>query len=308
LLDEGLAIYDVADPTAPIKVGSLTRLGPVFDVAIKEDNLYCAAGWDSLLHYLKIPKSGPAQMEIVHLDQRSIYDFVMADNFIYAVDAGGLIIFDITIPSKPIASPTYSLPDAWFIAKRGDVVYVSGQSGTVTTINIVDHANPQLIASYPDLGYVGGMAFAGEWAYLPQREGHIAILQVADNGALTPVGDYVVDGSINQIVVNGAYGYVITAESGLSVLDLGAPTAPQLLSTIATPGDARDMHIAGQLAFIADGPGGLRVIDISDPDHLQEVGYYLTPDDAFALDYADGTLYVANSCGGLLVLRYAGVR
>ncbi|MCB0123435.1 MAG: hypothetical protein KDE58_14370, partial [Caldilineaceae bacterium] len=305
LLDEGLNIIDIGNPTAPELVGNLLRLGPVYDVASAQGKLYCIAGWDGLLHQWNLQASPCLPAEICHVSSTAIFDFVVQDHLIYAIDPRGLLVIDVADATVPTTLATYPLADAWSLALADHTVYISGRSGTVTAIDVHDPAQPQLLATYADLGFVRAMVFAGDYAYLPRGEGEIAILAVAPTGELTALGSFQLDSTIHDITIVGANAYIATLRDGLTVLDLHDPTAPQVVSTFTTPGDARDFVAHGALGYLADGAGGLRVIDINDPTQLREVGYYLTPDSAQAVTYVDGLLYVADTCGGLVILRYS---
>ncbi|MCB0111593.1 MAG: hypothetical protein KDE53_36975, partial [Caldilineaceae bacterium] len=171
LLDEGLNIIDIGNPTAPELVGNLLRLGPVYDVASAQGKLYCIAGWDGLLHQWNLQASPCLPAEICHVSSTAIFDFVVQDHLIYAIDPRGLLVIDVADATVPTTLATYPLADAWSLALADHTVYISGRSGTVTAIDVSDPAQPQLLATYANLGFVRAMVFAGDYAYLPRGEG-----------------------------------------------------------------------------------------------------------------------------------------
>jgi hypothetical protein len=251
----GLAIVDVARPTAPVGLGmyrretGLERPLAADGVALAGRYVGVAAGESGLL---VVDLADPADPTIAGaLDTAGhAWDVALAHGYAYVADEhGGLRVVDVRDPSQPrevgVCDPPGQADFFHGVAVAGRYACVAdgGMPRTgLRVIDIVDPTQPREVAFLP-------LAGEGEGPYAPRAEG------VA-----------VADGLV----------YLAGGTAGLRVIDLADPAAPREIGAYDTPGRADNVAVAGRYAYLVD--GDLRIVDLADPRRPAEVGFVDLPD------------------------------
>lgn len=301
-LDEGLHIVDAADPANLHEDGGFTPLGNARRIACTLTDAYVMAGWNSALHRLDCTDPMTVQQVAAHISTAFVYDFALADHYLYLITADGLLIIDIAASDQPVLVGRYSRVDPSHIAVAGHTMYLSDEKATLWVVDITDPIHPLEVDHYPALGYVDGMTVVDGRAYLPALQGGMQILTVASDGKLTPIGHYPLDRLVESIAVQPPYAYLAVDKAGIQIVDVAVPSMPRLVSVYDTPGVVSDISLVGNYAFVADGPGGLRLLDLRNPQALVEVATYPMPGYAYQVISAHGLIYVVDGLGGLYLL------
>lgn len=301
-LDEGLRIIHAADPANLHEEGGFTPLGTARRIASTLTDAYVMAGWNRALHRLDCADPTTVQQVAAHISTASIYDFALADHYLYLITTDGLLIIDIATRDQPVLVGRYPRGEPSHIAIAGHTIYLSDENATLWVVDITDPVHPLAVDQYPALGYVDGMTVVDGRAYVPAFQGGMQILTVASDGKLTPIGHYPLDRPVESIAVQPPYAYLAVDTAGIQIVDVAVPTAPRLVNVYDTPGAARDISFVDNNALIADGPGGLRLLDLRNPQAPVEVATYPMPGYAYQVVSAHGLIYVVDGLGGLYLL------
>ncbi len=299
--DEGLRILSAA-PSALREIGAFTPLGVTLRIACTPTDVYVMAGWNRNLHRLDCVDPAAVQQVTAHIGANVVYDFALADHYLYVMATDGLSIIDTAARVQPVLVGRYPGVNPGRVAVTGHTIYHSDNGGTIQVVDVTNPAHPLVVDHYPALGYVSGMTVVDGRAYLPVSQGGMAILAVADDGKLTPSGHYPLDQPVASIAVQPPYAYLAVGKAGIQIVDVTVPSAPRLVSVYDTPGSASDISLVGRNALVADGPGGLLLLDLRNPQAPVEVATYPMPGYAYQVVSAQGLIYVADGLGGLYLL------
>ncbi|MCB1247091.1 MAG: hypothetical protein KDB69_07495, partial [Acidimicrobiia bacterium] len=160
----------------------------------------------------------------------------LSGNYLYVTDfALGLLVYDVSTPTAPVAIGSYPLLYAWDVFVEGDIAYVTTKHNPSSFV-VLDVSDPTMPTH---LGSIG--------------------LSAAGMGLD-------VDGDLAVVALGG---------NGFSVVDVSVPTQPMHLVTTPLPFDvALDVALEGDVACIAGRPsgsilanGGVVLVDLSTPSH-----------------------------------------
>ncbi|MEZ4660140.1 MAG: hypothetical protein R2911_21490 [Caldilineaceae bacterium] len=303
--DEGLRIFDAANPDALVEIGHFQTLGATFSVQTSCTSAWVLAGFNGGVHW--IDAADPAQCHTIdlHVLQNNVTAFACNGQQMYALAAGSLYVLDVTAPGQPVIIGKYASREFYNLFLAEKYAFVGNGQDAIWILNIENPTEPQLVAQYDAIGYISGMAVDGAMAYLPTPAGGFQLARMEASGQLVRVSTFAMDRQVVKIDVQNGYAYVVDANGVLWIVDVRHPAAPRMVAIYALPADGSDVMVAGQYAYVAAGEAGVRIIDISDPASPHEVGYYRTPNRALSLTYANGVIYVADTFGGLVMLRFA---
>jgi hypothetical protein len=160
--------------------------------------------------------------------------FTLVDNFLYAIDAQHLQVFDIANAASPEqrGQKTQINFDIETIFAYGDRLFIGGQSG-MYIYSIANRMYPQREGHYRHTRSCDPVVVEGNYAYVTLRDG-------------TDCG-----GSVNQ----------------LDVLDISNPQNPRKIQTYRMT-NPHGLGIDNGLLFICDGRDGLKVFDARDPNAI----------------------------------------
>jgi len=292
-------VFDVSVPGAVSAVGTIPVFGECLSIAVEGAYAYALAG-----AYLRIIWNNPVGVPVLTgfkyfngYGQRIRIDGSVA---YVAAGAGGLTLFDVSIPGAPawlseIDTPGYSHD----VAVLSGLAYVAdGDSG----LRIFDVAAPlsPVFVGVCDVGFEAqSVAVRGTTAVVGGGSRRVAMVDVTDPSdpfvlATIPMGE-----GVQDIVLSADTAYFATWDQGLQAF-----RADQLLpvpSTGTVELVARDVALSGHHAFVAGSFDGLRVVDVqADPPSV--VATLDTPGEAMALQLVGSTAYVADDAGGLRVI------
>ncbi|WP_339733694.1 Calx-beta domain-containing protein [uncultured Gimesia sp.] len=274
--DGGLQIFNIADPSNPIHVGS-------YD----------------------FNQQGIAQ----GID-------VVGNLAFMAVGEAGLQILDISDPTNPTFVGSIATPArARGVEVVGNLAYVaddSGNGGGLQIIDVTDPTNPVILGSFGVAtagGLAGGVKVVGNIAYVTDGNNGLQIIDVSD--PTLPNGDMTLHrtvatpgGAAIGLDVVGNFAYVANREGGLQIIDISDPFTASIVGTLNTPGVATGVRVAGNFAYVADGTVGLQVVDITNPTTPTIARTHNTPGGARSLSVQGTLAYVADTFNGLEILEF----
>ena len=262
---EGLAIFDLSDPTAPILMSFWPTDGHAWDIAVEGDYAFLTVRVNGLD---VIDVSDPSQpRRVANLDlSGDAQRLDVENNYAY-------------------------------------VTLSADNNGPLAIIDVRDPKKPEQVGSYGESNRAfADIVVKGDYAYLMQTYNDFLILDASDPLALHEVSrldDYWLSYS-HTIVWNGNELYLVTKREGFFLLNVSDLTQPSIISNYKPDGfylDGRGLAVAGgDIAFIADVENGLHVVDVSNREHPIGLALYKAGDvldtavtDDNALVYGGGT-------------------
>lgn len=216
-----LLIYDVADPTTPVSVGSYDSLYYPHGIAVNNNYAYIASH-STGLRIIDISNPADPVLAGFYEDLDGAYDVALDSNYAYVADVtSGLHVIDITNPANPVQIGVFAIPGgADRVAIAGNYAYlVDYYLSLVIVVDIENPANPRFVALYETINY-------------------------AEN-----------------IFPSAGYVFLACRSSGMLVLDITNPSDPILVGSYNTVGSCQDIYIVNNTAHLADGSNGLVILE-----------------------------------------------
>jgi hypothetical protein len=291
--DDGLVIYDVSTPTAPVLLGSATGF-PAWRVDVVGDRAYTG----ECVVDVSVP-SAPALLGC--FDEPLDLGKGASDGAVTFYDTNtGFAALDVTDPAA-IRRLGRLVEPACAVRVRvvGDVAYCVGTAGGFATVDVSDPQRPALLARLTGPGFsaAGNVEVLGPRAYLVDQIAGLQILDVADPSSPTLLGTAPFSSAAGLAVRDGI-AFVGALEDGVRVVDVSNPAAPSVITTVDTPGGAVDVQWVGAHVFVADAIGGLRILDASDPSDPFEISALAGIDAVRRVEVVDGFAYVLSNVSG----------
>lgn len=224
-----LTVFDLADPTAPQRRGSLELPEEIWKFSVRGDRVYVGANFHGLAI---LDVSDPSALRELGTFQSlgqtkigAVFDTKLA----YIDHMEGFVLIDISDETEPQPIGSYFLDGyARDVVTSGSIAYATDSPTGLYVFDLARDGVPEPI----------GILHAPA---APRNA-----LQVTD----LPNGRKVLAG---------------IGAGGLQVYDVTDPMVPVKTATFDTPGQASGLALRGHLAYVADGESGLQVVDLSDP-------------------------------------------
>ena len=293
--EDGVHILDVADPTSPALVTSLT-LDHAFDVAMQGDFLYIAGRSDDLQIYDVSDPHSPVRRGGFVRGGEDFDAVVVRGSIAYVLsqvydDAGTRVFrtFNVTNPGNPHLLGSF-LANGREILVEGSIAYVSGGAG----VNVIDVSDPTAPEGKYRLGIVGVTYEAvrrGEVAFAASTNGLVVCADVTNLDRPQPLSqlaaeirnDVFVEGELLYACVAASYGYQRETSGGACIFDVSDATAPVQVGTLGT-GIFSSLAGDGEYLYAGDTSGELEVFDSQQPgapvgevDLVRTSGYPVFP-------------------------------
>lgn len=284
-----LVIFDVSDPTRPLRLGSYPTLDPPADIFPVSNLVYMVNRRSSGYGVDVLDVSKPSFPFLLgrYDTPESNDDFSMRvrvrDGYAFITlplesgeSPGVLEIVDVSNPASPVRVARHALrgsPSGLDV--QGNYVFVaqmadwsrSNDFGGLEIIDVSNKAIPVKVGAYDITETLGGatdVQVVGNYAYLVAWD-----LEAVDVSTPTnPVraGGYPAP-CWTRIHVAGGYAYLSRShcEPGYKILDVSNPAAPTFAANINIDVRGYDIHVVGDHAYLTDGDAGLRILDVSNP-------------------------------------------
>lgn len=320
--DDGIRVFDVVDPTAPVEVGSFSQTNlKIRALAIEGDYIYLTH--DAGLTILDVSDpTAPAALSTVALPALDGGGkLVVVAQIVYvAAYRAGVRIIDASYPYAPVEvgflqtnAPVQDL------AVAAPYLYAATNNALVI-VNAADLTAPVQLSSYPIANPPESMPFRiaarGGSVYITARYG-FQVFDLVNPAAPAPVGSVELFQDPFDLVVDDRYIYaagknclqafVPTQPVSLPAVgfaDLTTPLAPpiEIGRLIFSQGNVTDITVAGDFVYTVDDTSFLSIVDVTDPTTPTEVGrvdrLYPNPYHENDVEVAKGYAYVVDN--GLL--------
>jgi hypothetical protein len=189
-------------------------------------------------------------------------------------------VVDATVPTSPsIVSSINTGAGLNAVDVAGNYAYVASEDATqLMVINVSNHANPVLTASYRLPGTSGSGAasifYSDSKVYIGLHQGSGAefhIVDVTNPAAPIETGQLTVGGDVNGIGVSGNTAYLATSQDSkeLIAVDVTDPAHPAEIGSLNATGsdDGESVFIYGSTLYLgrAAGSSDLMILNIANP-------------------------------------------
>jgi len=273
-----LEVWNVADPTQPVKRGVLPA--PVGDFWIRDTFLFYIRG--DTFHAINIANS--ANLYELGSCVEAGSATTGSGNTVVVCQSGGFAFVDVSNPASPHEVGTYPCGHTLSATARGNLVCASYEETSdpypvrFITLDISTPSSPRLLAKLNDLGGYdvfldGPLAFVSGRA--GQNEEPFQIISVVDSLHPALVDTCRTTDDFNWGVWDSPTldrAFVADRYDGLAVVDISNLNNPQLDTSVMVAATAEDVFVDGQRCYVADGMAGLRILDVANPTKPTLVG------------------------------------
>ncbi|MEI7836900.1 MAG: peptidylprolyl isomerase, partial [Planctomycetota bacterium] len=239
---QGLARYDLTDPTNPVKQAWYTsNFSGARDVQVVGSTAFVADTWNG---FKAFTVSDPTKF-------------------------------------TPLGSAVATGGAAVSFAISGTTAWVADYSNGITAVDIANPAAMTKIGSFriwtgkATLQYVMGVAIRGNTLYATDNAGWVIALDITDRTAPAYLGAFRAGPSPWGIQTYGNTGLLVTDGYTLRLWNVANPAKPTILSQVAIPG-AWQVSLRGSLAVVA-GDNSFTFVDLANPGKPRVEYTYTSP-------------------------------
>jgi hypothetical protein len=314
---QGLSIFDVSNPSAPVRLGFVAIFAPE-DVVVLNHYAYVAA---YRLHIVDI--SDPSYPRIIH-DGYGVSPYyprrVQASfSTVYAIGEDMFFLIGVANPSSPQLLGSYTLPGPKpssfkSIYASGLYAYLTDQKG----FQVVDLSTPSQPRNrgslQPPVGYFYRFSVDGSYAFVANGN-YLRVVDISNPDAPRLVSSAVPNSGYMDAVdvkVWGSYvlvssaGDVCGSGTGLLIFERVSPAYPVHVASVPGTGRSFGLFVAPggsrTYAYVADACGMLHVIDVTNPAAPARIASLSLPGTPYNVHVVLPYAYVAAGSGGVLVV------
>ena len=234
--DNGLGIYDLTDPTAPVEVAWVPS-GRGYSVCVDDNRAYYAHS-NSLMIIDTSDPTNPVVLGSLNLGRTTVRGVAVDDDYAYLAAAGqGLKVVDISDPTLPVIVGSAAVGNAFDVAVwNGYAFFAVDYTGPVgmTVADVSDPTAPTLVASFDTDSYTDYIVVHPPYAYLSGRsDSRLWMVDISDPANPVEAGYYDSRLISGRVAVAPPYIYAISyIHRGLLVLRSDVATS---IGNVATP-------------------------------------------------------------------------
>ena len=307
--DFGLIIFDVSNPSAPLKLGEFEVPGdthPVVSDLAVVDNLAYVLGVAESLRILDVSDpSSPCLLGSGGGAGSFGGSIHVVDEHVYTTGTfRGLRVFDASDPSAPqeLGSLYHQIAD---LDVGGRYAYAASYGAGLQVIDLSNPHTPNEIGFFAEQQIASRIDVEGLTAYVIETNRGLQLIDISEPSRPLPLGDHP-RRSFADVDVVGSIAYLAAYGAGLRILDVANPMAPLEIAFLQFDGDARSVHVAEDIVYLGVGGSGLHLIDVSDPRAPTKLSSVDLPGQLLrGIDVVDSMAYVASTGFGLHIIDVA---
>jgi hypothetical protein len=265
---EGLVVILVADPRAPITLGSYPTQGEAVGVSAMGEFAVVTTIYTPGVEIIDLSDPASPRMAGNYKFRTNAHDVEIDGHLAYVAGGDdGVLVLDLTDPIAPV---DVAHLDTWGYARDvsldGSLLALADGEGGLRLIDVSDPTAPMLVTRLERSGSADRVTVSEGMAYALYGQSVLEIVDVRD-----PRGPHVVRSVAMQDHFSETIRFrgdiaVVGGSSGVRILDVSQPLAPLELATIQEPKFANAIEFSGDLVFVGyDYGGGLLIIDVADP-------------------------------------------
>ena len=300
---QDMLVIDIADPSSPSSVGSVTTPALINNIAVAGNYAYIADGENGLVIVDITNKATPSLRGTYATD--SAYGVAVAENYAYVADGyNGLLIVDISNPDAPSLKGTRNTDGySASVTLSGNHAYVADGADGLVVIDTTNPSNPTIAGTCDTSGNAVDVAISGNYTYVADDANGLVVIDTINPANPTITGNVNTGDTALGVAVSGNYAYVANNNGGLVVVNIANKDSPTIAAVYTgTAGYAYDVAIEGNYAYTAFTRSGLAVVDITNPKSPTTEGIYDVAGFASGVAIVDNYAYVAYGYMGLTVV------
>jgi hypothetical protein len=299
----GFHIFDVADPSDPVEIGSFTSTGPSHAIAVVGNLAYFADGINGLRVIDVADPNHPILLG--HVDAGIWANAVaLQDNIAYvANDWGGLHIVDVTDPTQPVEIGALDTAGhTGDVAVEGPLAYLADGEDGLRIIDVSDPTQPNEIGGLDTPGHTWGLAVVEDTVCLADWWNGLRIVDVSTPTDPVELGVHDTPGWSIRVACSGNLAYVADGDGGLRIFDVSYQAVPSELAVYDSLGFTHEIALRDTVAYVAGAFSGLRVLDMTDPAHPKQLATFATGGTVVSVAVAGNTAFALDKYTGLHIV------
>ncbi|MBM4389198.1 MAG: hypothetical protein FJ088_15775 [Deltaproteobacteria bacterium] len=205
---------------------------------------------------------GLAAGEITAELKKRTYHAFVKDKYAYLSVEYGLLVYDVSDPSKPVELGSYMIPGSAVSSfVEGETAYLSGGPEGIFLIDVSDKKNLRLISKYDTKGSAMSSVKAGDMLFIADGSMGVSVIDVKDK--VNPVFGYSieVEDYTRSVIVDDGMLYVSDGRKGVKSFDTKGTGAAKPVKSLNLGCEARELIESGGKILAACGSGGVKVFD-----------------------------------------------
>jgi hypothetical protein len=281
----GLCIIDVSTPDLPRQVAGMTPAGGVQELELQDDRLSLSSGDRILLVDVSRPED--PQPLGTYAPPRRARRIRVTDSIAYVADLdGGLKVFDITQPARPLLIYAETEGATYDLVVRGSRAYLADGPDGIRILDISRPARPLLISRLELAGIAQGVAVWEDLLLVAAGDAGLYTVNLYRERDPVVMAQWDTDGDARDVKTDGNLAYLADGPAGLKLVSLLRYDSPTLRGALFTAGDAQAVALDGTFLYVAADDGGLQIVDAIHPATPVLVGTLSLPEGQRAVDVA----------------------
>jgi hypothetical protein len=260
----GLTVFDVSDPQAPVQVGFGAIVSRFSDLAVSGSLVLSASGSGGLV---VIDVSNPVSpVEVGRLGTSGTFSMVEAEGELALLGdlVGRVTVINIADPkvlfAEALISSASPLED---IAVEGRTLYIATQTG-LEAHDLTAADAPVLLGTLDRPGGLDAVDVDGGVAFILTQDNRLEVIDVTDPAAMTMLGQVQLPVDGRKVRVFGDRVLVTCLDSGVVAVDTSNPASPTVVGSVALP-TSRRIGMSSGRALIANQD----VVSVIDPAAIE---------------------------------------
>jgi hypothetical protein len=302
----GLHIFDVSDPLAPVWVSRLESPEEVYSVDVEGDVAYVTILNQGLVIVDVCEPYSPSILYGVYNLDKAL-DVVVDGEYAYVADGNdGLKVIDISPPESAAVVHTVEGVNIRCVAMGDGYLYATEGNANVVLINISSPLSASVINTVAipkgtvecidvgnDLVAVTSNVYEWPWCFL-------YLIDVSDPASAAVVKT-VNTVHATGVRISGDYAYV-SSYYGMHVVDITPVASASIVTTVELFWQITNLDVAGDYAYVIDSVNGIEIVDISNPEEALLAASVLTPVESLSVTVSDGLAYVGGFRSDLMIV------
>ncbi len=253
----------------------------------------------------------------------------IAGGKLYALEDGGLSIFDLTDPRNPQRlGRVAGMGNVRQLKVRGDTAFLSARQFGLWAVDVSDPRNPRILSNFDAVEMATGLDVVGDVAFLGNRVFGVQCVDVSDPRKMKHISSLVTYESQSVYYHDTHLFSGDWAGGEVTIIDASNLRELRILSKIALDGYGDGVHVRGNILFASTGQHkksgppklrhgrghGLEIFDISDPKkpvRLSRTTFpdiYFGPSDFWSPTLAGNYCFAGDTVNGLFVLEVSDLK
>ncbi len=266
----GLSVYDVSTPTAPVFDNTTEMIDYGKSMDISGDTLCIIPGVAGLEFFNMADPTSPVHYPYLPVCNKP-NDMAAIGDYLFVADSaphdGAVLTLDISDPANTFVAAGFMTPETPFMIDADGtnlVIYYYDVAPTFILLDASDPLNLSEIMSQTVIDSISEIMLTPDAVYIATDFPEVLVF---DYSVIPPVnmgGIMLADDPIEM--TSGLDHLYVTTYSGIEILDITSPLSPTYEGTYTPPDDQEMCEVAGDYLYIT-GDSTLEVASLADPSN-----------------------------------------